>query len=129
MAHQDRELRRRVLLTVQVALLGMVTPSLRGVTVHWDDRRILAHCFFDGPIGEEERETCSDIEAEVMASFPNHKVDVLVRRLDAMRTSRRSYSLRGSIGERSSRKGDRAMGRVAISRSRRRTATSPVVLA
>lgn len=83
MASQDRELRRRVLLTFQVALLGMVTPSLRGVTVHWDQRRILAHCLFDGPTGEEEREACSDIEAEVMASFPDHEVSVLPRRVNA----------------------------------------------
>jgi hypothetical protein len=61
----------------------MVTPSLRGVTVHWDERQILAHCLFDGPTGDEEREACSDIEAEVMASFPNYKVDVLARRFDA----------------------------------------------
>jgi hypothetical protein len=83
MVHQEGELRRRVLLTFQVALLGMVTPSLRGVTVHWDERRILAHCIFDGPTSDEEREACSDIEAEVMASFPNHEVIVLARRLDA----------------------------------------------
>lgn len=83
MASEDRELRRRVLLTFQVALLGMVTPSLRGVTVRWDQRRILAHCLFDGPTGEEEREACSDIEAEVMASFPDCEVEVLARRLDA----------------------------------------------
>lgn len=83
MAGQDREFRRRVLLTFQVALLGMVTPALRGVTVRWGERRILAHCLFDGPTGEEEREACSDIEAEVMASFPDHEVDVFARRIDA----------------------------------------------
>lgn len=82
MAAQDLELRRRVLLTFQVALLGMVTPSLRGVTVHWDEQQILAHFLFDGPTGEEEREACSDIEAEVMASFPDHEVSVLSRRVD-----------------------------------------------
>lgn len=83
MTGQPLELRRRVLLTFQVALLGMVTPSLRGVTVHWDERRILAHCLFDGPAGEEEREACSDIEAEILASFPGHEVSVLPRRVDA----------------------------------------------
>ena len=85
MAGQELELRRRVLLTFQVALLGMVTPSLRGVTVRWDERSILAHCLFDGPTGEEEREACSDIEAEVMASFPDQEVNVLPRRVDAPR--------------------------------------------
>jgi len=83
MGDEDRELRRRVLLTFQVALLGMVTPALRAVTVQWDAERILAHCLFDGPTGEEEREACSDVEAEVMASFPDQEVTVVARRFDA----------------------------------------------
>jgi len=79
----DNEFRRRVLVGFQVALLGMVTPSLRGITVGWDERRIVGRCFFDGPIGESERETCSDIEAEIMASFAEHDVEVVAERLDA----------------------------------------------
>lgn len=82
MVIQNEALRQRVLLTLQVALLGMVTPRLRGVTASWDERRVLVHCLFDGPTGEEELETCSDIEAEMMASFPDYAVDVLPRRLD-----------------------------------------------
>jgi len=83
MAWTDNELRWRVLLTFQVALLGMVPPSLRGVTVGWNDRRIVGRCFYDGPIGDREREECSDIEAEVMASFPEYDVEVVAERLDA----------------------------------------------
>jgi len=83
MAGSELELRQRVLLVFQVALLGLVTPTLRGVTVGWDDRRIRARFFFDGPTGETEREACSDIEAEVLASFPGHEVEVTAERLDA----------------------------------------------
>lgn len=85
MRHSASELRQRVLLAFQVALLGMVTPSLRGVTVRWDERRILGRCFFDGPIGVAEREVCSDIEGEVIASFPEHEVQVIAERLDSPR--------------------------------------------
>lgn len=70
------EFRRRVLLTFQVALLGMVTPSLRAVTVGWEGKRIAAKCIFDRAVTIEEREACSDIEGEVLASFPDCEVEV-----------------------------------------------------
>lgn len=82
MSGTSQELRRRVLLTFQVALLGMVTPTLRGITASWGDHRILGRCFFDGPLGEEEREMCSDIEAELMASLPEYEVEVSAERRD-----------------------------------------------
>lgn len=78
-------LRQRVLLAFQVALLGMVGPTLRGVTVGWDERRIRARFFFDGPAGEEERDVCSDVEAEVLASFPDYEVEVTAERSDSPR--------------------------------------------
>ena len=65
-----------VLLTFQVALLGMVVPSLRGVTVGWDENSIYGICFFDCDIGDDEFEIASDIEGEIMASYPDHKVEV-----------------------------------------------------
>lgn len=82
MPSSDKELRRSVLLVFQVALLGMVTPALRAVTVGWCGRRIVAHCIYDGPIGGTELEDCSDIEGEVIASFPEHEVEVTAKRRD-----------------------------------------------
>lgn len=82
MSDPELELRRGVLLTFQVALLGMVTPSLRGVTVGWDKRRIVGRCLFDGRVGESEVEAASEVEAEVMASFPDHEVSVTAEQLD-----------------------------------------------
>ena len=76
-------LRRDVLLTFQVALLGMVDQRLRGVTVSWDVEKVRGRLFFDGPIGDVEVETASDIEAEIMASFPGHQVSVTSHRCDA----------------------------------------------
>jgi len=82
MTGDETKLRRDVLLTFQVALLGMVTPSLRGVTVRWDCESISAHCYYDGEVTEAETEVASDIEAEIVASFPDHEVEVLAKRLD-----------------------------------------------
>lgn len=85
MTTKDSELalRRDVLLTFQVALLGMVDPHLRGVTVSWDAEQIIGRLLFHGTLGDVEEETASDIEAEVMASFPDHDVSVTASRCDA----------------------------------------------
>jgi hypothetical protein len=75
-------LRRDVLLTFQVALLGMVEPHLRGVTVSWTSSRIDARLVFDHATGDDHA-TASDMEGEIMASFPNHRVEVKAIRRDA----------------------------------------------
>jgi len=77
------DLRRDVLLTFQIALLGVVDKHLRGVTVSWDEGRIEGVLLYDGRVGDLEEETASDIEAEIMASFPGHEVSVSALRCDA----------------------------------------------
>ncbi|MDH4183327.1 MAG: hypothetical protein OEV92_03825 [Nitrospinota bacterium] len=74
---KEGEFRCEVLVRFQVALLNMVTPSLRGVTVGWGDKKIYAICFYDCDIGDEEEECASEIETEIMASFPDHHVRVV----------------------------------------------------
>lgn len=88
MSELPTEFRSRVLLTFQVALLGMVTPSLRAVTVGWEGRRITARCIYDRAIVNEDWETCSDLEGEVLASFPNQEVEVSPRYLERGRDLR-----------------------------------------
>ncbi len=79
----NSELRQRVLLCFQVALLGMIGPNLRAVTVSWDDRAINGVLYFEGELSEQAVEDASDIEAEVMASFPEHEVSVVAQRCDS----------------------------------------------
>lgn len=76
------ELRRDVLLAFQVALLGMVAPSLRGVTVAWSDCKLVARLLFHGELGADEYETASDVEAEIAASFPEHEIEVAAEQCD-----------------------------------------------
>jgi hypothetical protein len=73
---EEIELRSKVLLTFQTALLGMISSSLRGVTVTWSDEAITGRLLFDRDVGIEERECASDIEAEIAAAFPDHGVEV-----------------------------------------------------
>jgi hypothetical protein len=81
--NHEISLRREVLLTFQVALLGMVEKHLRAVGVTWDDGRINAVLLYEDMPGDLEEETASDIEAEIMASFPEHEVSVKAQRFDA----------------------------------------------
>jgi hypothetical protein len=80
----ELELRIRVLLSLQRALLGEIPPSLRGVTVGWDSSEIIIHCFFDGEISEDDHESMEVVATEVLASFhQTHKVFVKCFRKDA----------------------------------------------
>lgn len=80
--NSDLRLRSEVLLTFQVSLLGMVEPSLRGVTVAWSESTIIGHLLFSGKVGVEEQGCASEIEAELAASFPNHEIEVTAVRYD-----------------------------------------------
>jgi hypothetical protein len=76
--------RCEVLLSLQRALLGEVAPNLRAVTVTYTGNAIHFDAFFDGPIGDAEREAMSLVETEVLADFPpEHRVTHQVIRLDA----------------------------------------------
>lgn len=67
---RDHVLRRaRVLLSVQRALLGAVTPPLRGVAVAWDDAAVEIVCYFDGPISKQSHELMSEVQTEVLADL------------------------------------------------------------
>ena len=76
---EDIELRHQVLMVFQTALLGMVTPDLRGVSVNWSPTQIRGFFFYDGDVSEAEREIVSDVESEVIASFSKFAVDLEAR--------------------------------------------------
>lgn len=68
------ELRVRVLLTLQVALLGMVTAHMRSVLVSWTDKDVWVRVVFDQMVSPEDIELVSEIESEVMSHLPDHAV-------------------------------------------------------
>jgi hypothetical protein len=70
LALYGRQLRGALLLSVQRALLGAVSPTLRGVTVGWQGQVIRLRFYTDGPISSEDREALSVVGAEVIADFP-----------------------------------------------------------
>ena len=59
-----------VALALQVALLGEVFPTLRGVGFTLENAKVQLLFFHDGAISEEDYESASCIETELMASLP-----------------------------------------------------------
>lgn len=73
-----------VLLSLQRALLGEIGPNLRAVTVRYAETSLHFEAYFDGEIRDEDRESMSLVETEVMAEFPaSHAVSHDALRLDA----------------------------------------------
>lgn len=71
-------------MALQRALLGQVSPQLRGVSVDQDDQQIHLNFFFNGPVSEEDRVAASEVESELLADLPPDKrVETEIVRLDA----------------------------------------------
>lgn len=58
-------------LSLQRALLGVVTKSLRAVSFVLSENFIAIYFFYDGEISEKEEELAWDVAAEVIADFPS----------------------------------------------------------
>lgn len=69
MMNKDQEERARILLYVQRALTLEVFPSLISLDVSWESKRITLKFFVDGPLSDEDKESISVIETELIADF------------------------------------------------------------
>ena len=68
------ELRVRLLLSIQRALLGEVTPNIRAVTAAIDDNTITLRWIIDGAIADDLESDLSKAGAEVGADFDSHQI-------------------------------------------------------
>ena len=78
----DNELRIKVLLSLQVALLGEITHNIRGITCVWNISLITIHCYFQGEINADDKESMECVETEIIADFTEHEVNLECKRLD-----------------------------------------------
>jgi len=62
--------RSTVLIALQQALLGEISSHLRAVTVKYDDQSVHFNAYFDDDISEDDRESLSCVETEVIAALP-----------------------------------------------------------
>jgi carbohydrate-binding DOMON domain-containing protein len=65
------EPRPLALLSLQSALLGMVTPDLRAVEVWVNERSVRAEFAYDGAVGDKHRELVAEVETLVIADLPD----------------------------------------------------------
>ena len=75
--------RTAVLLSLQRALLGSISPSLRGVTVGFDPGRARVICYFHGEISEDDAEVMEDAQTMMLADlWPDQEVEFKLVRCD-----------------------------------------------
>ena len=80
---QDNDFRVSVLLTMQVALLGVVGRHVRKVLCRWNASEIRIRVVFDGSIREDNAEAMLVVETEMIAGFPDHDISLVCERCDA----------------------------------------------
>jgi hypothetical protein len=76
MSDSSLELRPALLLSVQQALLGMVTPDLRAVEMSIDGQHVCGRFAYDGEVTAEHEERVREMETLVIADLED---DVIVR--------------------------------------------------
>ncbi len=75
---------KTVLLAIQQAMLGEIGPNLRAVILKYHGSTLEFECYFDGEISNEDSESMSCVETELIAFLPeNILVRHTVHRLDA----------------------------------------------
>lgn len=77
------ELRVRLLLSIQRALLGKVTPNIRVVTAQIDAQTIVLRWLIDGEISDSFRRDLSVVGTEIAADFATHQIAEEFVRCDA----------------------------------------------
>ena len=70
------ELRTSVLLSIQAALLGEITPNIRGITCAWSESTITIHCLFENEITEEDEDSMDCVATDIIANFTEHTIDL-----------------------------------------------------
>lgn len=68
------DMRVRVLLSVQRALLGHISTAVRAIVCRWSDDEIRVRAIFDGEISDHDAEAISEAETEEIADFPSQFV-------------------------------------------------------
>ena len=63
-------------LSLQRALLGEITPNIRGITCACNESVIVVRCYFAGEITEEDEDSMDCVATEVISDFPEYAIDL-----------------------------------------------------
>ena len=89
--NEVRDLRVRLLLSIQRALLGEITPNIRAVTARIDAQAIVLRWIIDGEISDGLRDDLSAVGTEVVAEFSSHEIAEEFVRCDASHAMNELY--------------------------------------
>jgi hypothetical protein len=64
------ELRVQVLLSTYKAMLGMISPNVRLISIAWDNSYFKICAYFDRPVIDEDYDILKSISTEVASNFP-----------------------------------------------------------
>jgi len=77
---EDIEIRRKLLISIQRALLGVIYPSIRSVAVGFDGLKKLKIIFYlDRTPDEDDYETISDVAGEVCSDINFYEVEEICK--------------------------------------------------
>ncbi len=57
--------------SIQVALLGHITPNLRGISIEYKESNLKTLFYYDNPPSEDEKELANLVDTEFISDFPN----------------------------------------------------------
>jgi len=66
----NQDIRAKLLLSVQRALLGVIPGNVRKIQVQWHDKKINLVVFYEKTLSESDKEDLSCAETEIIADFP-----------------------------------------------------------
>ena len=63
------DLRTKVILSANRALLGAITPNLRAITLDYDEKNLILRAYFDEKVNEDEKEQIDVALTEMIADL------------------------------------------------------------
>ena len=72
----------RLIVYFNQAMLGEIPWALRSIRTSIEGTVIKVQFVFDGPIGDDDRDSASDIAGEVVAGFPDYTINEAYLRID-----------------------------------------------
>jgi len=91
---KNTQLRIRVLLALQAALLGMVTKRMHAVLVSWDEVRVNLRVVFDNELVSEDVELVGEIETQIISHLPEHSISAVA---DVVSTGEKTNQKAGEV--------------------------------
>jgi hypothetical protein len=65
----------RVYSALQKSLIGSISCEVRGISLDFNEEKIIVNCIFDGVISEADLKEMEVVDAEFSTSFLEHEVE------------------------------------------------------